>query len=86
MSWSVRWAKKEVEKEETILLLTVFIILVSKLNVNPRKFVFYDQSNIKVFFNTDKECNSANPTWVGFVQMHERCYLVTRDVFYVTFY
>ena len=32
-------------------------------------------------FNTDKVCNSANPTWVGFVHMYEHCYLVTRDAF-----
>ena len=36
--------------------------------------------------NTDKVCNSANPTWVGFVHMYEHCYLVTRDVFYVKFH
>ena len=59
---------------------------VSKLDVHPRKFVFYDQSNIKVFLNTEKVCNYADLTWVGFVQMHEHCYLVTRDVFYVTFH
>ena len=34
-------------------------------------------------FNMEKMCNSANPTWVGFVHMYERCYLVTRDVFYI---
>ena len=37
-------------------------------------------------FNSDKVCNSANPTWVGFVHMYELCYLLTRDVFYVTFH
>ena len=35
-------------------------------------------------FNTDKVCNSANPTLVGFMHMYERCYLVTRDVFYTS--
>ena len=35
-------------------------------------------------FTTDKVCNSANPTWVGFVHMYERCYLATRDVFYTS--
>ena len=37
-------------------------------------------------FNSDKVCNSANPTWVEFVHMYELCYLLTRDVFYVTFH
>ena len=35
-------------------------------------------------FNTDKMCNYANPTHVRFVHMYEPCFLVTRDVFYVT--
>ena len=37
-------------------------------------------------FNTDKVCNSTNPPWVGFVHMYKHCYLVTREVFYVTFH
>ena len=35
-------------------------------------------------FNPDKMCNYANPTYVRFVYMYEPCFLVTRDVFYVT--
>ena len=37
-------------------------------------------------FNTEKVCNSANPTQVGFVHMYEHCYLITCDAFYVTFH
>ena len=35
-------------------------------------------------FNTDKVCNSANPTQVGFVHIYEPCILVTFNAFYVT--
>ena len=36
--------------------------------------------------NTDKVCDSANPTSVGFMHMYEHCYLVMRDMFYITFH
>ena len=32
-------------------------------------------------FNTDKVCNSANPTQVGFVHIYEPCILVTFNAF-----
>ena len=46
----------------------------------------YFANTIHDDLNTDKVCNSANPTSVGFVHIYKHCYLVTRDVFYVTFH
>ena len=35
-------------------------------------------------FNTDKVCNSANPTQVGFVHIYEPCILVTVNEFFLS--
>ena len=71
----------EVSSTALILLLTLVAPLRNWLNST----VFQETKNYSHDdFNTDKVCNSANPTKVGFVHMYESCYLVTREVFYLT--
>ena len=54
------------------------------IRLNCSHYCIFEFPSTHDNFNTDKVCNSANPTQVGFVHIYEPCILVTFNAFYVT--